>query len=101
VLFASRYSRLRAGGGRGKVDQVASVLALEKQTGKLKYTSENVPNSINFHALNVDPRAGRVEFVGHSFKITFALDGAVTASKHKDGPAGEDASPFAPPAPTK
>jgi outer membrane protein assembly factor BamB len=101
VLFASRYSRLMAGGGRGKVDQVASVLALEKQTGKLKYTSENVPNSINFHALNVDPRAGRVEFVGHSFKITFALDGAVTASKHKDGPAGEDASPFAPPAPTK
>jgi outer membrane protein assembly factor BamB len=75
VLFASRYNRWRAGvgGARPGIQPLSTVMAIEKVTGKLKYIDENSMNGANFHALNVDTRAGRVELIGMNVKITFTL----------------------------
>jgi hypothetical protein len=95
VLFGSRYQRFGAIPARpgNNMNQVSMVSALEKQTGKLKYSNENVQSNVTFHALNVDPRAGRVDFIGSQMKISFILesdDGS--AAKAKLDPAGGGAS---------
>jgi outer membrane protein assembly factor BamB/tetratricopeptide (TPR) repeat protein len=94
VLFASRYQRWGAAGAvRGNVVQVATASAFEKQSGKLKYTNDNVPNSMYFHSLTINPRAGKVEFIGYQLKISFSLDNsATTAGTPKVDPAGGGAS---------
>jgi outer membrane protein assembly factor BamB len=95
VLFASRFHRWAAIGGgaappgRPAIVQISSVLAIEKVTGKRKYDNENVPGGMNFHALHIDPRAGRVEFIGYSLKISFTLEGDMnSAAKAPPVPAG-------------
>jgi outer membrane protein assembly factor BamB len=99
VLFASRSQRMGPGAlpRPGSMNQVvSSVSAYEKQTGKLKYLNENVPSNIFFHSLNVDTRAGRVDFIGGAIKISFVLEGDTGTGKPKaDRP--EDNSRPSPP----
>jgi hypothetical protein len=72
----------------GSITQVSSVVAREKRNGKLKYSNDSVPNGMYFHALNVDPRAGRVDFIGYQLKISFFLDNDANAAKPKTDSAG-------------
>jgi outer membrane protein assembly factor BamB len=89
MLFASRYQRMGPGIPRpGSINQVSAVTALEKQTGKIKYSNENVPSNMFFHALHVDSRAGRVDFIGSQLKISFLLEGDASANKPKVNPSG-------------
>jgi outer membrane protein assembly factor BamB len=88
VLFASRYQRWGAVRAPGSITQVSSVVAREKRNGKLRYSNDNVPNGMYFHALNVDPRAGRVDFIGYQLKVSFLLDNDGNASKPKPESAG-------------
>lgn len=74
ALFAARYQAWAAGPVRNVI-QVSNVFAVDKRTGKLIYANENVPNGMNFHALNLDARAGKIDFIGYQLKITFLIDG--------------------------
>jgi len=73
VIFASRFKS--SGGNRNVGVQSGCVRAVEKLTGKLVYSNENVSNNAFFHTLLVDPRAGRIDFIGNQLKVNFQLDG--------------------------
>jgi outer membrane protein assembly factor BamB len=93
VLFAARYQHWGAMRPGNANMQMSTVMAWEKQTGKLKYLSEGIPPGMQFHALNVDSRAGRVDFIGSQLKISFMLDNTITAgAEAKPEPAGGGAS---------
>jgi hypothetical protein len=50
----------------------AEVQALDKRTGKRVYVNESAGNSMQYHALEVDARAGKIELIGYQMKITFS-----------------------------
>ncbi len=93
VIFSSYFQRWGPGVGRQPPVQVASIQVLEKQTGKLKYLSDNVPGGARFHTLNVDPRTGRVEFISHPTKISFLPDSDAATAAHPAG-GGAALDPF-------
>jgi hypothetical protein len=72
VLFASRYTKATNPPGRGRM-QVVAVKAVEKRTGKHIYEAELTGGNFMFHELNVDVRAGLIEFVSYNRKIKFYL----------------------------
>jgi hypothetical protein len=78
VLFTSRYQKLNQNGNIRNVIQVVAVKSIEKRTGKMLYDNDNIPNGPNFHALTVDAKAGKIEFVGYQLKLIHELnsDGA-------------------------
>lgn len=76
VLFTSRYQQWSQQGVGRRVDWVVSVRSIQKSNGKLLYdNSKDIPNGMNFHALNVDARGGKVELIGHQRKIIHHLNG--------------------------
>jgi outer membrane protein assembly factor BamB len=77
VLFTARYQQWNNGPVRNVI-QVVAVKAIEKRTGKLCYDNTNVPNGMNFHALTVDSRAGKIEFTGYQMKLKFELNSTDT-----------------------
>lgn len=81
VLFTSRYQKWQINGPARNVVQVVSVKSIDKRTGKLLYDNDNVPNGMNFHALNIDMRAGRIDFIGYQMKITHWLNADAATGK--------------------
>jgi outer membrane protein assembly factor BamB len=80
VLFTARYQRWNQNGPVRNPVQVVSAKGIAKATGKLLYDNENLPNGMNFHALRVDARAGRIEFEGYALKIIFTLNSEAAAA---------------------
>jgi outer membrane protein assembly factor BamB len=70
VLFTSRYMTMRNPGGRGNFTQVASVMSLDKRTGKGLYENKELHNT-QFHSLRTDARAGRIDFSSPNLTIRF------------------------------
>lgn len=81
LLFATRYQKMGAGGFRGWQMQTGAVVSIEKRTGKRLYDNPELQN-LQFYALNVDQRSGRIELLGSGLKIVHYLPGA---SKDKAG----------------
>jgi outer membrane protein assembly factor BamB len=77
VLFTARYQRwIKMGPGRA-VQQVISVMAFAKRTGKRLYDTESGPQQkmqMQFHALNVNPDKGWIDFVNANMKIRFTAE---------------------------
>jgi outer membrane protein assembly factor BamB len=74
VLFTSRYNKMVAVGAGRNVINVVAAGSIEKRTGKFKFNNENLPNGQNFHALNVDPKNGRIELVSWQMKVIHHLN---------------------------
>jgi outer membrane protein assembly factor BamB/tetratricopeptide (TPR) repeat protein len=72
VLLTSRRNELRNNGiGRQQWLQVASVISIEKRTGKsLLQDGKDLQNGSNFWGVRIDPRAGTVDF--HSPNVTIS-----------------------------
>jgi outer membrane protein assembly factor BamB len=82
LLFTSRYVRPALAGANRVTQQVAEVQALDRRTGKRLYVNEDLANVGQFHAIEVDPRAGKIEFISQQMKITFSgSDGQPEAKK--------------------
>jgi hypothetical protein len=77
ALFTARYQKWVNMNGPGRaVQQVISVLALDKRTGKRLYDSDNGPQQnlqAQFHALNVNPDEGWIDFVNANLKLRFTV----------------------------
>jgi len=80
VLFTARYQKWNQNGPVRNPVQVVSAKSMSKATGKLLYDNENLPNGMNFHALKVDGRAGRIEFEGYAMKIIHILNSEAGAN---------------------
>ncbi len=73
LLFTSRMHKMIANGPVRNVMQIVAAKSIDKRTGKLVYDNENIPNGIQFHNLNVDLKAGRIEFINYQLKIIFKI----------------------------
>ena len=86
VLMAAHYQK-RSAGPTGPVTAVTAVRSIEKSTGKIKYDNDSDSNNtaerrtfpqlqpgLNFHALVVDNRSGKVELIGSSLKIVHTIE---------------------------
>jgi outer membrane protein assembly factor BamB len=95
VLFTANYQKWVINAAGRNVMQVSAVKSVEKRTGKLIYDNESMPNGMNFHALHVDARAGRIDFIGQFLKITYSLDGGPGPGKAEppSAPPGAGAPP--------
>jgi outer membrane protein assembly factor BamB len=80
LLFTARWQRWQINGPARNVVQEVAVESRDKRTGKLLYENKNVPNGMNFHALTIDARAGKIEFVGYQMKITHLLNSDAAAA---------------------
>jgi hypothetical protein len=79
LLFTSRFQKWIMNGPARHVTNVVSVASVDKRTGKRLYDNENIPNGMNFHALTIDPRAGRIEFIGYQMKIVHQVSDSAAA----------------------
>jgi outer membrane protein assembly factor BamB/tetratricopeptide (TPR) repeat protein len=95
VLFTSRYTKVQNLGGLGRVAQVASVMSLDKRTGKWLYENKDLPNAQPFHALKVDARAGRIEFSCSTLTLVHHLNADEGSGKSDRGGAGAKPVPGA------
>jgi outer membrane protein assembly factor BamB len=50
----------------------AAIRAVDKQTGKIVFDAAELEKYSRFHALKVDPAAGKIELVSEDLKITFS-----------------------------
>jgi outer membrane protein assembly factor BamB len=76
VLFTSRYTKVLTTAGRANVTQVAEVLSVDKNTGKFLYNNKDLNITPSFHALKIDARAGRIEFVSFNLTIVHQIGDA-------------------------
>ncbi|MSR30812.1 MAG: tetratricopeptide repeat protein [Gemmataceae bacterium] len=74
LIFTARFHKMMANGPVRNVVQVVAAKSFDKRTGKLLYDNENIPNGIQFHALNYDQRGGRIDFVNYQLKIIHHLE---------------------------
>jgi outer membrane protein assembly factor BamB len=51
----------------------AAAEAFDKRTGKMVYKDDNLPQYMYFHAVQLDPRTGKLDLVGAQLKLSFAL----------------------------
>jgi hypothetical protein len=88
VLFTSRYQKWGGGGVNRFPVQACAVKSIDKVTGKLLFDQREIPNGTQFHALNLDLRGGRIDFVGFNMKIIHYLAGAGAEGDGRTGAAG-------------
>jgi outer membrane protein assembly factor BamB/tetratricopeptide (TPR) repeat protein len=69
VLLTGRYNKRVA----FNFTTHAAAAAFEKRTGKMKYLNESLPQFMYFHAVQLDPRTGKIELVGSQEKVTFSV----------------------------
>jgi hypothetical protein len=65
LLFTARSQQLINGG----VYQVVKTTSVEKRTGKVIYDKKLQNNNTNYHALNINAKAGTIELVSYNMKI--------------------------------
>ncbi len=89
VLCTSRYQKWAGGVGAPNrfAMWVGAIKSIDKRTGKLLLDDDNLPNGMQFHALQLDPRGGKIDFVAYQMKITHFLTGG-TASADAGGKTG-------------
>jgi outer membrane protein assembly factor BamB len=75
VLFTARYNKMMVIGGGGRnVQNVVAAASIEKRTGKWLYNNESLPQQQNFHALELNPKNGRIDLISWQFKLSHILN---------------------------
>ncbi len=90
VLFTSRYQKWQNGvGGRRNVMMVASVVSLDKRSGKALYHNDGLQTHQQFHGLEVDARAGRIKLTSLTLTVVHELN-----ANEGDAKGGAGATPL-------
>jgi outer membrane protein assembly factor BamB len=98
VLFTARYVQWI--NGQRQQQQVVSLLAIDKRTGKRLFQDEDergnkrLQNTAQFHAVNLDTKAGKVELISQNLKVTFYLNGEPTKVEGGEGAKTSSAAPI-------
>jgi len=69
LLFTARYYHLSPPPARFQTMK-HTALAVAKNTGKLWYQNETLPQNMFFHTLTMDHRSGKVDFIGYNLKVS-------------------------------
>jgi len=100
LVFTSRYNKLLGNGPQRWWVNGAAVKVIDKRTGKLLDDKPelNNNNGQQFHAYNVDLKAGKVEMVSYNYKVTYFLEGSSALAEAgpgggKDKPANQPMPP--------
>jgi outer membrane protein assembly factor BamB len=72
ILLCSAMTTRGTGGPNGDV-AVSATITLDKKTGKKLYKKEVLNVGDQYHTLQVNPRAGTIEFVGLQSKVRFLM----------------------------
>jgi outer membrane protein assembly factor BamB len=71
IVFTARYQKRLAGGPGFNVQQYSAIQAVHKRTGKaLLHKEDGNLGVVNFHAVQMDPRTGKFEFLSTQLKVT-------------------------------
>jgi hypothetical protein len=73
VIFTSRAMELRGAAAVRSQVTLSTCRAWDKKYGKWIYSNETLPMNLAFHQLDVDTRAGKVDFIGQGLKVTFSV----------------------------
>jgi len=104
VLLTARHQELKNIGVGQQWSFVASAMSIEKRTGRVLVDENDlkVPQTSNFYGVSVDPRAGTIDFLSPTLKITHSpvteKDGK-TAAPAADKTTSKAAQAPTPPAP--
>ncbi|MBL8795070.1 MAG: PQQ-binding-like beta-propeller repeat protein, partial [Planctomycetia bacterium] len=98
LIFTSRYNKWVNQGNNRIAMHVVATKSLHKASGKLLFDKELSNNVNNFHALQVDPKAGTIDLVSFNLKIRHELDRDGKAAA-LDAPAGQGGVAGAAPVP--
>jgi outer membrane protein assembly factor BamB len=99
VLFTARYGQWVINGPNRMHQQVVSLAAIDKRTGKRLYDDEGnkkLLNTSQFHAVNMDVKAGKIELISQNLKITFFLNGEPAKVEGAQGTKTSSAEPVDP-----
>lgn len=85
LLFTARYNKPQGPQGRFGVFQVVGVESYDKVTGKTTFYKPELGQNINqFYALNYDVRQGKIELVGHNYRVVHTLEDPAPAKPAKE-----------------
>jgi outer membrane protein assembly factor BamB/tetratricopeptide (TPR) repeat protein len=73
VIFTSRSMEWRGALPARTNVTLSTCRAWDKKYGKWIYSNDTLPPNMFFHQLDVDPRAGKVDFTGQQLKVTFSV----------------------------
>ena len=73
IVLCSASTQRGAGGPGGSV-MVTATIVLDKTTGKKRYHKEFVNNGEQYHTLQINARAGTIDFVSMNSKVRFAME---------------------------
>jgi hypothetical protein len=84
LLFSSRYFQAQGAPGRWVgMQEYVGVEAYQKTTGRTVIYRPNLSQQIQqFYALNNDSRSGKIELIGHNYKVTFSYVDQATAGEN-------------------